>query len=44
MADLNNTLEIRTTVIVGRSFTISLILDVVESVGHFCSLVVKRFH
>ena len=38
MADLNNTLEIRTTVIVGKSFTISLLLDVVESVGHLLFL------
>ena len=34
-ADLNNTLKLGTTVIVGRSFTISLIiLDVVGSIGH----------
>ena len=34
-AGLNNTLEIRTPVIIGRSFTISLVtLDVVGSIGH----------
>ena len=38
-ADFNNTLKLGTTVIVGRSFTISLItLDVVGSIGHSSSL------
>ena len=38
-ADYNNTLELGTTVIVGRSFTISLItLDVVGSIGHSTNL------
>ena len=43
-ADLNDTLELGTTVIVGRSFTISLItLDVVGSVGHSSLLTSKVF-
>ena len=43
-ADLNDTLELGTTVIVGRSFTISLItLDVVGSVGHSTFLSSKVF-
>ena len=38
-ADLNNTIELRTTVIVGRSFTINFIaLDVVGSIGYLSDL------